>query len=59
MVLAPDVVCVTQLGTVSVTDTAGVTGPEIAFAYTAIWVRRNGEWKVLLGHESIPAPEAG
>jgi hypothetical protein len=58
-VLAPDVVCVMEAGTYTQTDTAGVTGPEGSFAFTGVWVRRGGEWKLHLIHESFPTPETG
>jgi uncharacterized protein (TIGR02246 family) len=58
MVLAPDVVCVTERGTFASTDTAGVTGPEATFALTVVYVRRSGAWKAMLGHESFPTPES-
>ncbi len=58
MVLTADVVCLVQRGVFSVTDSAG-TSPETAFALTTTWVRRDGEWKVLLGHESWLPPESG
>jgi uncharacterized protein (TIGR02246 family) len=56
VVLARDVVCVMEHGTITATDTAGVTGPAMPFALTTIWVRQDGEWKVNLAHESTPAP---
>lgn len=58
MVLAPDVVCATEQGTYAVTDTAGVTRPEVSYAYTAIWVRVDGEWKIHYGHQSSPTAES-
>jgi ketosteroid isomerase-like protein len=57
-VLAPDVVYVMQRGILSATDTAGTTYPATPFAFTVVWVRRNGEWKVLLGHQSDGLPES-
>jgi hypothetical protein len=57
-VLARDVVYIMETGTSSPTDTAGVTGPESPFALTHIWVLRDGEWKIHLGHQSLPTPEA-
>ena len=56
-VLAPDVVCTMDAGTYAVTDTNGVTGPQSAFAVTLIWVLRGGEWKIHIGHESMPSPQ--
>jgi uncharacterized protein (TIGR02246 family) len=58
VVLARDIVCVMEHGTVAVTDTAGVTLPASPFAMTTIWVRRDGEWKIHLGHESTQTPES-
>ncbi len=58
VVLARDVVCVMEHGTIAATDTAGVTLPASPFAMTAIWVRRDGEWKIHLGHESTQTPES-
>ena len=57
-VLAPDVVCIMETAKMSLTDTAGVTGPETDFALTSIWVLRDGEWKIHIAHESLPTPEA-
>ncbi len=51
-VLAPNVVCINAMHTYTVTDTAGVVGPEGVFAGTYIWVRRDGEWKMQSSHES-------
>jgi len=53
VVLARDVVCVMEHGTMVPTDTAGVTLAPNPFAMTTIWVRRDGEWKIHLGHESF------
>jgi uncharacterized protein (TIGR02246 family) len=57
MVLAPDVVCTIEVGTYAATFTTGVTGPEMGFAFTNVWVRRDGEWKIHVAHESFPPPE--
>ena len=56
-VLAPDVVLVTQHGTRAWTDPDGVTSPELTFAWTSVWVRRDGEWKVHGAHASHVAQE--
>jgi heat shock protein HslJ len=56
-VLAPDVVCTMEQGTYTETDADGATGPETAFAFTAIWVRSDSEWKVHFAHASTPTPE--
>jgi uncharacterized protein (TIGR02246 family) len=53
-VLAPDVVCVSAQGTYSATTTDGVTGLASSFAFTTIWVKRNGEWKVQSAITSEP-----
>lgn len=58
IVLTADVVWLVQRGIFSVTDSAGLTSPETEFALTTTWVRRDGEWKILLGHESFPASES-
>jgi hypothetical protein len=55
VVLAPDVVCTIRVGNTVVVDTAGNTMPEQTYAETIVWVKRNGEWKVLLGHGSNPS----
>jgi len=57
-VLAANVVHVMQSGVFAATSSEGVTKPEAAFAFSAIWTRHDGEWKILLGHESFPPPEA-
>jgi hypothetical protein len=51
-VLSADAATVTALGTWSQTDTAGVTGPERDFAWTALWALHDGEWKMQLVHMS-------
>jgi uncharacterized protein (TIGR02246 family) len=53
-VMAPDAATVTALGTWSQTDTAGVTGPSREFAWTAVWLLRDGAWKMHLVHMSFP-----
>ena len=57
-VLASDVVCIMETATMSMTDTAGVSGPEMDAALTNIWVLRDGEWKIHISHESLPTPAA-
>jgi len=57
VVLAPDVVCLTEDGIYVVTDTAGVVGPETPYVYTSIWVRDGGQWKIHFGHQSSPTAE--
>lgn len=53
-VLAADVVSVTVQGTYAPTDTAGVTAPESTLAFTTVWVKRDGEWKVHVASNSEP-----
>jgi hypothetical protein len=59
VVMAPDAASVTALGTWAQTDTAGVTGPSREFAWTALWMRRDGEWKMHLVHMSYPVRGPG
>jgi ketosteroid isomerase-like protein len=54
IVMAPNAASVTALGTWAQTDTAGVTGPARDIAWTAIWIRRDGQWKIHLAHLSYP-----
>jgi ketosteroid isomerase-like protein len=60
VVMAPDAASVTATGTWSQTDTAGVAGPRREFAWTGVWIRRDGEWKLHLAHLSylVPAPQS-
>jgi ketosteroid isomerase-like protein len=58
IVMAPDAASVTAIGTWAQTDTAGVTGPARAFAWTGIWILRDGKWKIHLAHLSYPVREA-
>ena len=56
-VLALDVAVVTVLASAKITDTAGVVVAEqMPVAHTHVWVRRNGSWKTLHGHESFATP---
>ena len=46
----------------SITNLKGETGPELPQTVTTVWVRKNGEWKILHSHDSwsgkaIEAPE--
>ena len=54
VVLAPDVAYTIREGTYVATDTAGNVTPERRFAETTVWVKRDGEWRVLQGHGSVP-----
>ena len=53
--LAPDIAYTIRQYTAVVTDTAGIVQPQTSGVETLIWVKRNGQWKVLLGHESTLA----
>ena len=53
VVLAPDIVCTIRAVTGIATDTTGTTRPEISSIETLVWVKRNGEWRALIGHESL------
>jgi len=57
LVLAADVVAVLEQGVFSATDEDGTTTPEQEFVLSWTWVRRDGEWKVMYGHESWPQAE--
>ncbi len=57
VVLARDVAYTIREGTYVATDTAGNVTPQTLFAETTVWVKRNGEWKVLQGHGSVPGPD--
>jgi len=56
-VLAADAVHSVEQGTYSVTDSDGVTGPAWKFAFSALWIHRDGEWKVHFSHISRIAAE--
>jgi hypothetical protein len=53
VVLAPDVVCTIRRFTNVQTHVGGTVAPEFDSVETLIWVNRAGEWKVLIGHESM------
>lgn len=53
LVLAPDVAYTIRAVTGIATDTAGGARPPLSTVETVVWVKRNGEWKVLAGHESV------
>jgi hypothetical protein len=56
IVLAPDIVWTLREGNSSLFDTAGTVVSEGQFIETAVWVKRQGEWKVLLGHDDDSTP---
>jgi ketosteroid isomerase-like protein len=58
IVLAPDVACTMVSGTNSATFTDGTTITLPDFAFSAIWMRDSGEWKIHIMHESHPSTES-
>jgi uncharacterized protein (TIGR02246 family) len=52
-VLAPDVVLVSAVSEGTYTDKAGFTFPPVGLGSTAVFVRRNGEWRVIHFHQSV------
>ena len=58
VVLARDAVSIMAQGTSAYVYESGEVGPESPFALTLVYVLRDGEWKVALGHESLPTPES-
>jgi hypothetical protein len=57
-VLAPNVVHVMEQGRFVWTDTSGKAWPEQGFTQSTVWARRDGDWKMLFGHYSVPTPES-
>jgi len=53
VVLAPEVVCTIRRFTNVQTHVGGTVAPEFDSVETLIWVKREGEWKILIGHESM------
>ncbi len=51
VVLAPDIVWTLREGNYVLTDTSGAVVGQGQFNETAVWVKREGEWRVLLGHD--------
>jgi hypothetical protein len=58
VVLAPEIVWTLREGDYVLFDTAGVEVAAGQFNETAVWVKRQGEWKVLLGHDDDTTPTA-
>jgi len=56
VVLAPDIVWTLREFDYVVVDTAGNTVAEGQFKETAVWVKQNGEWKVMLGNDNDATP---
>ena len=54
IVIAPDVVYTVRINHIVQTDIAGNATFDHRFAETIVWVKRDGEWKVLVGHGSSP-----
>jgi len=52
-VLAPDVVVVSAITEGTYTDKAGYTSDPVGLGSTIIFVRRNGEWRAVLFHQSV------
>jgi uncharacterized protein (TIGR02246 family) len=52
-VLTPDVVLVSAVSEGTYTDKAGFTSPPVGLGSTAVFVRRNGEWRVIHYHQSV------
>ena len=52
IVLAPDIAYTIRQYTAVVTEKSGDVQPQTSGVETLVWVKRNGAWKVLLGHES-------
>ncbi|MGD2122565.1 MAG: SgcJ/EcaC family oxidoreductase [Gemmatimonadota bacterium] len=53
-VITPDVAYTVRINDVTQIDLAGNAGPSVRYAETLVWVKRDGEWKVLFGHGSTP-----
>jgi uncharacterized protein (TIGR02246 family) len=52
-VLSPDVVLVSAVSEGTYTDKAGFTSAPVGLGSTAVFVRRDGEWKVIHYHQSV------
>jgi len=52
-VLSPDVVLVSAISEGTYTDKAGFTSPPVGLGSTAVFVRRNGDWRVIHFHQSV------
>ena len=56
LVLSPDIVYTLRVGTDSITMRSGEATPTRPWAFSAVWMRSNGEWKVHSSHGSHPSP---
>jgi ketosteroid isomerase-like protein len=54
IVLARDVAYTVRINDCFQIDLEGNPGPTVRYAETMVWVKRDGEWKVLIGHGSTP-----
>ncbi len=52
-VLSSDVVLVSAVWEGTYTDKAGFTSPPVGFATTAVFVRRDGQWRAIHYHQSV------
>jgi len=52
IVLAPDIAYTIREYDIVITETSGVVREPASGVETVVWVKRDGEWRVLLGHES-------
>jgi uncharacterized protein (TIGR02246 family) len=52
-VLSPDVVLVSAISEGTYTDKAGFTSMPVGLGSTAVFVRRDGEWRVIHYHQSV------
>ena len=52
-VIAPDVVLVTAISEGTYTDHAGYTSPPVGLGSTILFVKREGEWRVIHFHQSV------
>ena len=53
LVLSPDVVLVSAVSEGTYTDKAGFTSPPVGLASTVVFVRRDGQWRVIHYHQSV------
>jgi hypothetical protein len=56
VVLDRDIVWTLREGSYVLIDTSGAEVAQGTHNETAVWVKRNGEWKVLLGHDDDTTP---
>ncbi len=52
-VLSPDVVLVSAVSEGTYTDKAGFTSPPVGLGSTAVFIRRDGDWRVIHFHQSV------